>query len=65
MVSKKNKTLILRLVTALVLSSSLICSSYAEEDADFSYFSLVEAKPIKLIKDRPLSLKLIHLSHLI
>ena len=49
MVSKKNKTLILRLVTALVLSSSLICSSYAEEDADFSYFSLVEAKPIKLI----------------
>ena len=49
MVSNKNKTFILRLVTALVLSSSLVCPAYCEGDVDFSYFSLVESKPIKLI----------------
>lgn len=49
MVSKRNKTFILKLMTALVLSSSLVCPAYSEGGADFSYFSLVEAKPIKLI----------------
>ena len=49
MVSKRNRTFLLKLMTALVLSSSLVCPAYSEGEADFSYFSLVEAKPIKLI----------------
>ncbi len=49
MVSNRQKKIIYRLLTAVILSSSLLSANVCAGEDGFAYFNLAEAKPIKLV----------------